>query len=188
MPDLAPTTAFGRTDARRRRFGAVVLSENITLGLASLAVPRDAAPPWLKGLQLPGPGTWVGGAETSAFWIAPNQWMIEVPDGADADLEGDLRTAVPNAAVTGQTDGWTVLEMASDAGPRPLECILEKLVNLDLDRLKPGSATRTGLEHMSVFVIRRSPTTLAVLGMRSAAGSLWHALDVAVSRVAEGWA
>lgn len=188
MPDLAPTTAFGRTDARRRRFGPVVLSENVTLGLASVAIPRDAAPPSLKSLQLPGPGAWVGGADASAFWIAPNQWMVEAPDGTETDLEVDLRAAVPDAAVTGQTDGWVVLEIVSDAGPRPLEHILEKLVNLDLDRLTPGSATRTGLEHMSVFVIRRSPTTMAVLGMRSAADSLWHALEVAVSRVAEGWA
>ena len=36
---------------------------------------------------------------------------------------------------------------------------------------------------MSVFVIRRSEDRLAVLGMRSAAGTLWHVLDAAAKRL-----
>lgn len=187
MPDLAPLTALGRAEARRQRFGPLVVSENVRLGLASLAIRRDAPTPEPMGLHLPGPGGWIEDAQGSAFWIAPHQWMIEVPDGAGTDLERDLRAAVPDAAVTDQTDGWVVLEISSDAGPRPLERVLEKLVNLDLDRFGPGSATRTGVDHMSVFVIRRSATAVAVLGMRSAAGSLWHAVEAAVSRAAAGW-
>lgn len=188
MPDLAPLTAFGRVEARRHRFGPVVLAEAVSLGLASLAVRRDAPAPELRGLTLPGPGAWAEGEEVAAFWIAPGQWMVEVKDSADADLERDLKMALPHAAVTGQTDGWVVLEVTSEAGPRPLDRILEKLVNLDQSRFGPGSATRTGIEHMSVFVIRRSPTVLAVLGMRSAAGTLWHAVETAASRIGERWA
>ena len=187
MPDLAPMTAFGRAEARRRRFGPMVLSENVILGLASLALRRDAVQPEPKGLRLPGPGLWAEGAECSAFWIAPDQWMIEVEDAAEVDFERDLKAAVPGSAVTGQTDGWVVIDITSEAGPRPLERALEKLVNLDLHHFGPGSATRTGLEHMSVFVIRRSPTHVTILGMRSAAGSLWHAIEAAVSRVGEAW-
>ena len=45
---------------------------------------------------------------------------------------------------------------------------------------------RSGLEHTSVFVIRRSPTGVAMLGMRSMAGSFWHALETAAARVGGG--
>lgn len=185
MPDLAPLTAFGRVEPRRQRFGAMALAENTTLGLASLAVGRSDEAPQVMGLRLPSPGAWAETAGIGAFWMSPGQWMVAVENAADADLERDLRTALPDAAITGQTDGWVILEITSDAVPEALDRVMEKLVNLDPSRFGPGSATRTGLEHMSVFVIRRSPTTLAVLGMRSAAGTLWHALEAAVSRFAE---
>ena len=60
--------------------------------------------------------------------------------------------------------------------------VLEKLVNIDLRAFGPGYATRTGLHHMAVFVIRRGAGKVSFLGMRSAAGSLWHVLASAVAR------
>ncbi|TIQ13528.1 MAG: sarcosine oxidase subunit gamma, partial [Mesorhizobium sp.] len=60
-----------------------------------------------------------------------------------------------------------------------------KLVNIDLANFGPGGATRTGLEHMSCFVIRRGDVHAAVLGARSSAGSLWHALETAAKRLEE---
>jgi sarcosine oxidase subunit gamma len=38
---------------------------------------------------------------------------------------------------------------------------------------------------MSVFVIRRAPDRLAILGMRSAAETLWHVIETASRRQAE---
>jgi heterotetrameric sarcosine oxidase gamma subunit len=184
VPELAPLTALGEAEPRRRQFGALALTEIVSLGLASLAVHRDGPAPAIRGLLLPGPGAWAEHAELAAFWTGPGQWMLEIRDGADADLERDLKAADTEAAITTQTDGWLVVEIASAAGPGALERVLEKLVNLDLNRFGPGSATRTHLHHMSVFVVRRSPAIVAVFGMRSMADSLWHALETAVSRAA----
>jgi heterotetrameric sarcosine oxidase gamma subunit len=183
VPELVALTAFGRTDARRIRFGSLVLAEEVSIGLASLAVRRGAAPPHVEGTQLPEAGAWVEGSTISAFWTGPAQWMIEAKSRAQDDLEKDLRAAIPEAAVTEQTHGWVILEIRSEVGPRPIERAMEKLVNCDLARLAPGRATRTGIEHMNVFVIRRSPEILAVLGTRSMADSLWHALETAVARL-----
>lgn len=107
--------------------------------------------------DLPGPGRWADGA----FWTGPEQWMLERP-------------APDGCVTTDQTDAWVVIEIEGTVEP-----LLEKLVNLDLATFGPGSATRTGLEHMGVFVIRRAVDRAAILGMRSAAGSLWHAIETA---------
>lgn len=114
-----------------------------------------------SGLDLPGPGQFANGA----FWTGPDQWMLERP-------------APEGALTTDQTDAWVVLEIEGNIEP-----LLEKLVNIDPARIAPGHATRTALEHMGVFVIRRSATQVAVLGMRSAAGSLWQALEIAAKRL-----
>ncbi|WP_296374647.1 hypothetical protein [Yoonia sp.] len=53
---------------------------------------------------------------------------------------------------------------------------------IHLARLGPGQATRTVLDHMGVFVLRSAHDRLAILGARSAAGSLWHAISGAAAR------
>ena len=73
--------------------------------------------------------------------------------------------------------------IASTAGSAPVEALRERLVNLAPGTLAPGRGTRTTLHHMSVLVIRRAPDRLAVLGMRSAADSLWHALSETAARL-----
>ncbi len=185
MTDLAPLTALGAAAPRSAAFGALTLAENADLGLASLAQRRGAPVPVPMGLALPGPGLWHAGNGLAAFWTGPGQWMIEAPGRAAEDFAAALKRAAPEASVTEQTDGFCAFEIASSAGPAPIVALLEKLVNLDAGAFGPGSATRTGFEHMSIFVIRRAEDRLAVLGMRSAAGSIWHALETAARRLEE---
>lgn len=171
VTDLKPICALGATAPQSRTFGAVTLSENADLGLASLALRRGGSLPAL-GLSLPGPGGWVRGDGIAAFWTGPDQWMIEFPGRATEDVAALI--AGPGVSVTEQTDGFAGFEIAA---PEPvLLALIERLVNVDPSRLAPGSATRTGFHHMSIFVIRRAADRLAVLGMRSAAGTIWHAL------------
>lgn len=171
MTDLTPICALGAAVPQSRTIGAVTLTENAPLGLASLALRRGGAAPAL-GLTLPGPGGWAQGDGIAAFWTGPDQWMIEFPGQADQDVAA--RLAGPGVSVTEQTDGFAAFEIVA---PEPeLVALMEKLVNVDPARFGPGSATRTGFHHMSIFVIRRAADRLAVLGMRSAAGTIWHAL------------
>ena len=78
---------------------------------------------------------------------------------------------------TDQSDAWAVFDIEG-----AIEPLLEKLVNLDLATFGPGSATRTGLDHMGVFVIRRDHHRVAVMAMRSAAEYVWHILETAARR------
>lgn len=185
MPDLKPATALGGDVPRSVRHGALLLEENSDLALASLALRRGARRPAPFGIVLPGPGQWIANEAVSAFWTGQDQWMVEAAGRAEADFAGELAAACPGSSVTEQTDGFVVFEIRSDAGEAAILALMAKLVNLDAARFPAGSATRTGIEHMSVFVIRRAPAHLALLGMRSAAASLWHALEAAASRLAQ---
>ncbi|TPE51721.1 sarcosine oxidase subunit gamma [Amaricoccus solimangrovi] len=184
MTDLAPLTALGAAAPRVTRLGSFTLSENADLALASLALRRGGETPAPFGLALPGPAGWTAGEGVAAFWTGPGQWMVEAPGRAAEDFAAALRAEAPGASVTEQTDGWTAVEIVSAAGEGLAERLLAKLVNLDPASLVPGRARRTGLEHMGVFVIRRAPEHFAVLGARSSAASLWHALEAAAGRIA----
>jgi len=184
VPDLKPLTALGGSTARTVKYGALALEENTGLALASLALRRACTEPAPFGLHLPGPGLWTSSDTAAALWIGPGQWLLEGPGRAETDFAGEVAAACPGCSVTEQTDGFVAFEIRSAAGEAPILALMGKLVNLDPARFGPGTATRTGLEHMSVFVIRRAADRLAVIGMRSAAGTLWHALETAVKRLA----
>ncbi|WP_371823399.1 sarcosine oxidase subunit gamma [Paracoccus sp. Z118] len=181
--DLSPLPATGGAAPATARHGALTLTENDGLALASLALRRGGAQPAPFGLTLPGPGGWAAQGEISAFWTGPDQWMIEGHRLAGMDFAARVAAEASGASVTEQTDGFAAFEIRSSAGEAPILALLAKLVNIDPANLASGRAARTGLHHMSVFVIRRAPDHLAVAGMRSAAGTLWHVLETAVARL-----
>ncbi|RWJ39818.1 MAG: sarcosine oxidase subunit gamma [Mesorhizobium sp.] len=185
MTDLRPFSALGAVTPGYACFGALDLRENAGLALASLAVRRGTVEPTPFGLTLPGPGRWVAGQGVAALWTGPDQWMIEAEGRAELDFAAELKQVAPGCSVTEQTDGWVAFDIVSRAGTGPLEAIMSKLVNIDLVDFGPGRTTRTGLEHMSCFIIRRGDAQVAVLGARSSAGSLWHALGIAAKRLEE---
>lgn len=181
MTDLSPISALGGAAPRSVRHGSLSLSENAGVALASLALRKGAAVPLPFGIALPGPGLWASGQGVAAFWTGPGQWFVEAEGRAEEDFARDLAQHAPGCSVTEQTDGWVCFEIE---GPG-IESVMAKLVNIDTAAFGPGCATRTGFEHMSVFVIRRATDRLAILGMRSSAGSLWHALETAIERLEE---
>jgi sarcosine oxidase subunit gamma len=183
VTDLIPTTAFGDTAPRAARFGALSIAEDCTLGLASLALRKGQAAPTPFGLTLPKASGAIRQGDIGAFWIGPDQWMIELPGQAETDVAARVRAEAEGCSVSEQTDGFAVFEIASEAGGAPIDTLLSRLVNVDTRDFRAGRVTRTGMEHMTVFVIRREEDRLAVIGMRSFAGALWHALETAAKRL-----
>lgn len=183
MTDLTPITALGGTVARSRVFGALTLTEMPDCALASLTLHKGQTPPAPFGLTLPDVGQAVHTGAHGAFWTGPDQWMIEVSAAPDLDLAALLKDQAPGAAITEQTDGFTAFDITSSTGPGPIEDVMRKLVNIDPIAFGAGQTTRTALHHMTVFLIRRSDARLAVIGMRSYAAALWHALAVAARRL-----
>ncbi|BCG76107.1 hypothetical protein MesoLj113a_72650 [Mesorhizobium sp. 113-1-2] len=183
MANLKPLMALGAEKPRSASFATLQIRENENLALASLALRRETVEPQPFGLNLPEPGCWVVGQEVAVFWTGPDQWMIEAQGRADEDFAANLKEAARGCSVTEQTGGWVAVEIVSMAGTEPIETLLAKLINIDLADFGPGRATRTVLENMTCFVIRRSETHVAVLGAHSFAASLWHALEIAAKRL-----
>ena len=183
MTDLTPITALGASAPADQKFGLLRISENADLALASLALRRDASLPAPMGLELPGPGKWSQGQRVAAYWTAPDQWMVEAEGRATEDFAADLAECAPGCSITEQSDAWTVFEIASDRGYAPIRALLEKLVNIDAEGFSPGNATRTGLHHMSVFLIRRAEDHIAISSMRSMGSDLWHVLEETAKRL-----
>ena len=183
MTELIPLLALGASDPRVAEIGNLRLVERADLALSTLAVPIGTDRPRPLGLDLPEPGGWSEQGETAAFWVGAEQWMMARSGGADACLADAVKRDCPDCTVTDQTDGWIVVEIVSSEDPVAIEEALERLVNLDPVNLRPGSAVRTELDHMAVVVIRPAEQRLMVLGMRSFAQSLWHALTTVASRL-----
>lgn len=183
ITDLEPLTALGGVAPRSAAFGELTLRENAGLALASLALRKGQVTPAPFGLALPDVGGTVYTAPYGAFWMGQGQWMISADGLGDTDFATSLKTEVPEMSVTEQTDGFVAFDIQSQSGAAPIHHLMNKLVNIDPKTLGSGQATRTGLEHMTVFLIRHSEVHLTVLGMRSLAGSLWHALTVAADRL-----
>lgn len=180
MTDLTPITAFGAQTPLHVTFGGVTLTEEFDLGLASLALRKGQEAPTVFGMPLPAVGKLAQSGGISAFWSAPDQWMIMGAGNGNSDFANMVQTEVPDASVTEQTDGFATVTVEAEIAL--LERMLSKLVNLPTATIAPGCATRTGLHHMTVFLVRPSETALHVLVPRSYAGSLWHALETAARR------
>lgn len=183
MHNLKPLTPLGGNTAKIDKFDGLVISECPNWAMASVATRRgraqdlaSAAKKYL-GADLPDVASSAGAGDLTAFWTGPDQWMIEAPHASHEDLAAQVKTAVGDAAsVTEQTDGWCRFDLE---GARCHD-VLERLCNADSRAMEDGQVTRTRLEHLGCFLICRAKDLhFSVIGPRSSAGSIHHALTVA---------
>ncbi len=178
---LKSLTALGHPTAQSDTIGAMTITENTGTALASLAARMGreaevAALAQAAGIPLPGPGRSETAATYGALWLGPEQWMIEAPFASHEDIVAALKPIFTDtASITEQTDAWVRFDVtASD-----LPTLFERLCNFDLRKAGAGAATRTVIDHLGCYVIRRSETLVTLLGPRSSAHSLHHALTTA---------
>ena len=103
-------------------------------------------------------------------WFGHGVWLVS----------GEV--AVGGAAVTDQSDAWTVVEVK---GPGA-EDVLARLVPIDLrvSVFKKNHTAKTMLAHMSITITRTGPDAFEIIAMRSMAKTLVHDLEVAMRGVA----
>lgn len=177
---LHPLTALGHDVPATVTIGPVTITENPGAALASLASRLGheadvAQAAKAAGIPLPGPGR----AETASYgaiWLGPEQWMIEAAFATHEDIVAVLKPIFGEAAsLTEQTDAWVRFDLTGT----DLAKLFERLCNYDLRRASPGSATRTVIDHLGCYIIRRAEGEVSILGPRSSAHSLHHALITA---------
>lgn len=182
---LSPTNALGGEGPRTDRIGRHVLEEVPDVPLASIASRSGreqacaAVLEELIGTAPPGPGEAVGDAALSAFWMGPDQWMVAGPPGDRELLADELATAFAgDASVTEQSGAWAQFDLRGEA----VRDVLERLCALPVRKMTPGMANRTRIHGMGCFVICR-PAGFSILGPRSSADSLHHAVVGAMTSV-----
>lgn len=187
MHNLKPITPLGHAEPRVDTIGSVTISEVVDRALVSVATREGNAEALRKclseqvGLTLPEVGRMTDAAPYVAFWSGPEQWMISAPHDSHELLASELKAQTgAMASVVEQTDGWCWFAVEGDA----LEDLFERLSNVPIRTMEAQSATRTTVEHLGVFLLRNSKTNMTVLGPRSSAGSLHHALTAAALSIA----
>lgn len=182
VPAMTPLTPLGGQTPRVVTHGPVTLSENTDIAIASYSArlgQEDAAKRNLAGFigaDVPLPGQAHGG-EIGAFWSAVDQWVVLAPHHSHEDLAAQLvACAGGSATVTEQNDAWCRFDLTGDG----LADVFERLCPVNVRRCQGGEATRTSIDHLGCFLIVVAPDTITVLGPRSSAGSLHHALFTAM--------
>jgi len=181
--DLAPLCALSSAEPHTDTVAGVTLTENpghafvsvaARLGQESACAERLGT---LLGANAPGVEAWVRLDPMSAFWMAPDQWMVSAPFSTHEDLATHLTDHFgTTASITEQTDAWVCFDMQGGG----VEQVMQLCANIDIETMPVGSATRSVIHYMGVYVLRSAPDALTVLGGRSSAGSLHHALLTAM--------
>ena len=182
---LHPLTPLGHAAPEVTSIGPVTITENTGVALASLATRRGreadvATAAQAAGIPQPGPGQAEKAALYGAIWLGEQQWMIEAPFETHEDIAAILKPIFGDAAsITEQTDAWVRFDVVAP----DLAALFERLCNYDLRSKAPGSATRTVIDHLGCYVVLRAPELVSVIGPRSSAHALRHALITAAKSV-----
>lgn len=184
MHDLSPITALGGQEARTDRVAGVTLSEVPDLALASVAARLGqetactAQMTALLGVGAPGPGKACLRDPEGAVWTGPDQWLVTAPFATHEDIAARMSAHFGSvASVTEQTDAWAAFDLRGTG----VETVMELLCNVNIRAMQSGDAARSSIHHLGCFVIRNDPPDwLRIIGPRSSAGSLHHAIHSAM--------
>lgn len=180
MHKLKPITPLGADAPRVDQIGTLFIAEVVDQALASVAAREGQSDALQKALPLPLPA--VGKSETkgdfTAFWTGPDQWIFSANHDQHELLAAELKQMVGDAAsVVEQTDGWCRFDVSGTA----LCDLFERLSNMPVRTMATGDVIRGTVEHLGAFLWRLADDRMAVIGPRSSAASLHHAL-VATAR------
>ncbi len=185
MPEFKLSTSLplGGPAPVSDQFNGLEMSEIGTFHLASLAARSGQEKSCIAiakkqlGLSLPTPGHMANGPDFNAIWTGPQQWFIETDNDEHEDIAKILKTAFgEKASITEQSGGWTRFDLSGPA----CRLVLQRLCAVDIAAMKTNDATRTAMEHLGVFLLcRNEGSHYSVIGPRSSAASLYHALKTA---------
>jgi len=179
--------AMGGSRPSQDYIGTLAITENDGLALASVAARRGHGAAVAAKLEkllgaVPAAGKAVLHDPEAGFWMGPDQWMIGAPRKTH-ELLADQMTALfgAHASVTEQSGGWVCFDVQGSA----MADFCELLCAVPIRKMVAGDAQRTMIHHMSCFVIRREADDhIRILGPRSSAKSLHHALVTTAHSVA----
>ena len=126
------------------------------------------------GMALPAPNRATGKEGARAIWFGRGMALLCGPE-PDAKLAS-------YAAVTDQSDAWTVVSVS---GADTVE-VLARMIPIDLRAatFKRGHTARTMIQHMTGSITRVGPDRFLIMVFRSMADTLMHDLETAMESIA----
>ena len=181
MPNLTAVSPLGFTTPHKDTVGAYTISEVADRAMASVTARKESAAAvkniLAKILNQPAPeaGGFCAG-EIEAFWIGQSQWMLAAAFDEYEDIVASFAgTFKGKASLTEQTDGWCRFAIN---GPN-LERLCSLLCAIDMRGFIAGKSARTTIEHIGCFILRYTDDQIHIIGPRSSAASLHHAISAA---------
>ena len=181
MPNLTALSPLGFAAPHKDTVGAYTISEVADRAMASVTARKGSTATvktiLAKILNQPAPevGVYCAG-KIEAFWTGQGQWMLAAPFDDHEDIVASfVGTFKGKASLTEQTDGWCRFAIS---GP-DIDRLCSLLCNIDMHGLTAGKASRTSIEHIGCFLVRVADDSLHIIGPRSSAGSLHHAISAA---------
>lgn len=176
MTDLIPTTALGDTTAHVETIGNLTFSEVTDYALVSIAQRKDVdIREGFKALgfdTVPDIAQIAMGDRKSVWWMAPGQWMFTAPRTKASSWAETVKDAFgTTASITDQSHGWCRFDITGET----IHDFFERLCPLDTRNMAIDTAQRTGIHHMTCYVLY-DKHGWSVIGPRSSAASLHDAL------------
>ncbi|NQD95825.1 sarcosine oxidase subunit gamma family protein [Pseudomonas sp. CrR25] len=125
------------------------------------------------GLELPVALTLVASGDTSLQWLAPDEWLLIVPSGAEFATEQKLRAALDgqHIAIVNVSGGQTIVELS---GAKARE-VLMKSSSYDVhpSNFPVGKAVGTTFAKSQLVIRHTGEETWELLVRRSFADYIW---------------
>ena len=181
VPKLHAVSPLGFTTPHKDMVGAYAISEVTDRAMVSVTARKNCGAAvttiLTKILKQPAPkvGSYCAG-EIEAFWTAQSQWMLAAAFDEYEDIVASFASTFKGkASLTEQTDGWCRFAIN---GPN-LERLFSLLCAIDMRGFIAGKSARTTIEHIGCFVLRYTDDQIHIIGPRSSAASLHHAISAA---------
>ncbi|MGL4235697.1 sarcosine oxidase subunit gamma [Tabrizicola sp.] len=174
MPELIAKSVL---EGQSLTLGAVTLAEVSVGPIASIAVFPGGGKAVAKGLKtlglaMPEPNAFTEKKGARIVWTGREQ----------AFLVGVEPPALEGAAVTDQSDGWTVLAISGTGAVDTLARLVP--MDLRLAAFPVGRAVRTQVNHMNAVILRVGDYAFEIMVFRSMVRTAWHEIHAAMQTVA----
>ncbi len=119
------------------------------------------------------PGYWSAAADASVYWLGPNEWLLLVAAGREADVQRNLRhTLSGHFSIVDISGGQTLINLSGDA----VDFVLKKSCTYDFHPLSfgQGRCVQTTFAKATALVARKKDGSYDLVIRRSLADYLFR--------------
>ncbi len=169
-------------------FDGVKLYEVAERSAVSMAIPRTGGQVLetqiedVFGVAMPGIGEFARSdvANTQILRLQDELCFVLFDYSGDRAVQ-EFEQKISGAYVSDQSDSWVQLRLSGEKSRQALARICA--IDLHPAVFKPGSVTRTSMEHIGAIIICEAKDEYTLMALRSYADSFLHAIQVSIENI-----